>query len=146
MRCVSFSHTFLMLYWHLLQSHPCEGSKHFAPSDTSDRPALRCCVDAVMPASAEREKFFSARDFEENCSPHTFTALCVIFFTITLLVSCSCGSLSVLCRSCCLRCSKVIAALSDHECEVVKNIHCNRCLKNRKSCDSVCETSMKHRV
>ena len=146
MHCVSFSCTFLVLYWRLLQGRPCEGSKCSAPSDAPGRPASRRRVAAVMPAFAETEKFNSARDSEKNCSPHTLTALCVILITITSLVSHSCGLLTVLSRSCCLRCSKVIAALSDHECEVVKNVCCNCCSKSRKSCNSVCETPAKHRV
>jgi len=146
MHCVSFSHTSFVLYWCLLQGHFCEGSKHFASSDVSDRPALHCCVTAVVSASAETEKFNSARDFEKNCSSHTFTALCIILITITFLASCFCGLLTVLSCSCCLRCSKVIVALFDHECEVVKNVHCNCCSKSWKFCDNVCETLTKHCV
>ena len=146
MHCVSFSHTFLVLYWHLLQSHPHEDSKHSASSDVSDRPASHCCVDAAVSAFAEREKFNSTRDFEKNFSPCTLTALCIILFTITLLVSCFCDLLTVLSHFCCLRCSKVIVTLSDHECEVVKNVHCNCCSKSWKSCNSICETLTKHCV
>jgi len=146
MRRVSFSHTFLVLYWCLLQGRLCEGSKHSASSDASDRPALCCCVDVAVSAFTERKKSFSARNSEKNRSPHTLTALRIIPFTTTLLVSCFCGLLTALSHSCCLRCSKVIVTLPDHECEVVKNICCNRCLKSWESCNSICETPAKHRV
>jgi len=146
MCCVSFSHTFLVLYWHLLQNRLCEDSKHSASSDVFDRSASHCHVDVTVSASAETEKINSTRDFKKNCSSCTLTALRIIFFAITLLVSCSCDSLTVLSHSCCLKCSKIIVALSDHECEVVKNVHCNCCSKSWKSCNSVCEMLAKHRV
>ena len=146
MRRVSFPRTFLVLYWRLLQGCPREGSKHSASSDAPDRPASRRCVAAAVFASAETEKFNSARDSEKNRPPCTLTALCVILIAITPLVSCFCDLLTALSHSCCLRCSKVIVTLPDHECGVVKNVHCNCCSKSRKSCDSVCETLMKHRV
>ena len=146
MHCVSFSHTFLVLYWHLLQNCLCEGSKCSASSNVPDRPASCRCVDAAVSAFTEIKKFNSARDFEKNFSPCTLTALCVIFFVIISLVSCSCDLLTVFNHSCCLRCSKIIAALSDHECEVVKNVHCNCCSKSRKSCNNICEMLTKHRV
>ncbi len=130
----------------MLQSHPHEGSKCSASSDAFDRSASCHCVDAAVSASGEKEKFNSARDFEKNSSPCTLTALCVIFFVIISLVSCSCDLLTVLNHFCCLRCSKIIAALSDHECEVVKNVHCNCCSKSQKFCDNVCEMLTKHRV
>ena len=146
MRHVSFPHTFLVLYWRLLQSCPHEDSKCSVSLDAFDRSASCCCIDAAVSAFAEREKFNSARDFEKNLSSCTLIALHIIFFTIILLVSCFCDSLTVFSCSCCLRCSKIIVTLSDHECEVVKNVHCNHCSKSQKSCNSVCETLTKHRV
>ncbi len=117
MASVSFIRIFCVQYWHWLQScshddaHDCE--KCAASSSVSVTSAKCACV-----ASAASLSLLS----EEVDSSHTSADFIFFSVTATLLTSCSYDSLIVLICFCCLQCSKVIVALSDHKCEVMKNV------------------------
>ncbi len=141
MTSVSFIHIFCVQYWHWLQGHShndaCDCEKHIASFSVSVTSAKCACVAVTASSSLLSE---------EVDSSHTSADFILFLVAATSLTSCSCGFLIALIHFCCLWCSKVIVALSDHKCKVMKNVWCDQCFKNHKACDSVCKTSMKHHV
>jgi len=79
-------------------------------------------------------------------SLHTSADLILFSVVATSLTSHSHDLLIALICFCCLQCSKVIVTLSDHKCKVMKNVQCDQCFKNCKTCDSICKMLMKHCV
>jgi hypothetical protein len=78
-------------------------------------------------------------------SLHTSINFILFSVVVTSLISHSCdlncthlSLLSLMQQSHC--CS------ADHKCEVVKNVQCSQCFKNRKACNSICKMSVKHCV
>ncbi len=141
MTSVSFICVFCVWYWHWLQSHSCNNAcdceKHIASFNVSVTSAKHVCVAVAMLLSLSSE---------EVDSSHTSVSFISFSVTVTLLTSHSHDPLIALICFCCLWCSKVIVILSDHKCEVVKNVWCNQCFKNCKACNSICKTLMKHCV
>ncbi len=141
MASVSFIHIFCVWYWHWLQGHAhsdaCDCEKHVASFSMSVTLTKCACVVSAASSSLLSEVVNSS---------HTSADSILFFVTVTLLTSHSCDSLIVLICLCCLWCSKVIVVLLNHKCRVMKNVQCGQCFKNRKVCNSVCKTLMKHCV
>jgi hypothetical protein len=139
MTSVSFIHIFCVWYWHWLQSHSC--------SDAHD---CEKHVASLMCLSLQWNVFVLLSLHHCLCCLKKSTlhilllilSLSVTVTSLTLIL----WFLIALIHFCCLQCSKVIAALLNHKCEVVKNVQCSQCFKNCKACDSICKMLTKHCV